>query len=372
MLTRRQLMFASVAGVVLGCDRRTSGSGPVAGADSGEGDSGGATDDTGEEDSGLPEQASFDELLDFLHATAVDFGGGLSNHGPMGLEALVTLDREDRLVDWLDDYVGSLHEDQDLDLLTQVEVLLSDMESDGPEAVLAREVAALADGWLAAGWHGPLRAAHAVRSLLRADTPSRRRELAFGLAYWARDHRTLPGVPGSDAVAGCTADDVLAMVPLVAEEDRTGGLITESLAPVDELEGFGEAVACLDLDAEPVADAIHRLCVAAASALLTKGEGDIILLHVLTGSSALRLMLPWLPDETAREALGYAVQVAAAAISAVGVRPELTEADGPSAEELLATAGAAEDVHAIKLGEAILRELDHADSDLLRGASTVW
>ena len=51
-----------------------------------------------------------DESLDRLAATGPEFGGGLSNHGPMGAEALIRLGRPDDVEPWLDRYIRGLEE----------------------------------------------------------------------------------------------------------------------------------------------------------------------------------------------------------------------------------------------------------------------
>ncbi|TNE87423.1 MAG: hypothetical protein EP330_18325 [Deltaproteobacteria bacterium] len=326
-------------------------------------------------DLGLTGSESFDEMLDLLHTTAVDFDNGLSNHAPMAAEALVTLGAEGRAVAWVAEYSTRLETEQDPALLAQVDGLVDQMTAEDPQTVLEREVAVLANGFIAAGWHGVLRTAHAVRSLMREDTPSRRRELAFGLAYWQRDHATFVGTPGSAVVSGTTGADVLAAVPLLASGDQVSGRIPDQLAPGVALDGFAETVASFDIDAETLEDAIHGVCAAVARAWVTDGRTDgaaIVYLHGITGTSCLRLLLPWLTTETARSCLGFAVQSAAAAIAAKGTAPAAIADDGPAAGDIEQIGSEDDDEHTIKLAEAVLRELDHADSADLRAAFGLW
>src|SRR5580693_10478975 len=51
-----------------------------------------------------------DESLSRLAVTGPEFGGGLSNHGAMGAEALVRLGRSDDVEPWLDGYIRELEE----------------------------------------------------------------------------------------------------------------------------------------------------------------------------------------------------------------------------------------------------------------------
>ena len=55
-----------------------------------------------------PATTSLDEALERLGQFGPEFGGGLSNHGPMVVEALVRLGRSDAVASWVDDYVGRL------------------------------------------------------------------------------------------------------------------------------------------------------------------------------------------------------------------------------------------------------------------------
>src|SRR3989442_350980 len=47
---------------------------------------------------------TIDDALERLEGTGPEFGGGLSNHGPMAAEALVRLGRDDAVVPWGDRY----------------------------------------------------------------------------------------------------------------------------------------------------------------------------------------------------------------------------------------------------------------------------
>src|SRR6266853_5444346 len=45
-----------------------------------------------------------DEALGHLAATGPEFGGGLSNHGPMATEAMIALGRPEAVIPWVDRY----------------------------------------------------------------------------------------------------------------------------------------------------------------------------------------------------------------------------------------------------------------------------
>jgi len=54
--------------------------------------------------------AVLDESLARLAATGPEWGGGLSNHGPMGAEAMIRLGHQDEVAHWLDRYLRRLEE----------------------------------------------------------------------------------------------------------------------------------------------------------------------------------------------------------------------------------------------------------------------
>lgn len=336
----------------------------------------------------LPPDATFDEILDALHATSAIYDGGLANHGPMAAEALVALGEEARAAAYIDAYstrlewrteVAPLPEADRasaLGAVERVEEWIAAYEAevaDGASALdlLARDWPTLAPGLVGAGWHGLLRIAHAVRSLARADTPSRHRELAHGLGLHAAAHHPLPGDPGANpSLAPLDALDAVPLVP--AAQRRTAGYIVDGLAPVDNLEGFADAVGAVDLDALAPPDALSQLCAAAARMYLNHGGRSIHLLHGITGTSCLRLLLDRLDEAGQRAAVGYGFQALAALRAAHGADPgapgDVAEA-GVSEADLRDAAEAADDEHAIKLIEAALREYAGAGNPELLAAA---
>lgn len=55
-----------------------------------------------------PAEQILDDSLSRLAVTGPEYAGGLSNHGPMGVEAMVRLGRAERAGRWLDDYLKDL------------------------------------------------------------------------------------------------------------------------------------------------------------------------------------------------------------------------------------------------------------------------
>ena len=52
--------------------------------------------------------ATIDEALDILRHTGPEYSGGLSNHGPMAAEALITIGRADAVISWVESYKRKL------------------------------------------------------------------------------------------------------------------------------------------------------------------------------------------------------------------------------------------------------------------------
>lgn len=336
---------------------------------------------------------TFDEVLDKMHATAPEFDDGLSNHATMAAEALVTLGRADRVVSYVDGYSEQLHlldadeplpEDEREGALgdySRVAQWIASYEDElvdrfAPRDVLLRDWAMLAPGYAAAGFHGVLRAAHAVRSLERRASVSRKRELAHALGYWAAKHVTLPGEPGSRRTRGFDVLSALKEIEKVSGSDaEPKETIYERMSWVDGDESFLDIVETVDLDALPVSEAITELTAAASRILVDTGGNNIGYLHAVTGTSALRLLLPWLDMDGARLGLGYAFQCVAAVHATYSSEPGVP--DPPvrtthDVDEIQARAGRADDPHGVKLGEAAIREYQYAKRPELLEAAHEW
>lgn len=342
-------------------------------------------------DLGVVASDDFDDVLDRLHGTDPELDGGLSNHAPMAIEALVALSRPERVVAFLSEYDGELRAlargdalppaarpgalgDRSLraDWIATYAEELSDAD---PRAIVARDFSALASGMAGASFHGLLRMGHAVRSLERADTASRRRELAHGMGYWSAVHTTLPGTPGGAAEAGFGVASALEAIPLVPSDAQIhGGLIQDRLGPAIEDPRLEALIERVDLDAMPHEQALTELCAAAARVFVAEGGSSISLLHAITGPSALRLMWGWLDDPGRRLGLGHALHVALALVSAQASAPPPTAVAPPvlSAEQIAERSAASQNPHAIKLGEAAIREYAIDPRPELLRAAELW
>jgi hypothetical protein len=315
-----------------------------------------------------------DEALERFAATGPEFGGGLSNHGPMGAEALLRMGRDDVVLGWSEWYAQRLPEHP---------APRSPIAPDGWREALgdigrvadwgaffARELAAqpwrdlldtwvarLAPGIMAAATHGVIRTAHAVRLLADAETPPRLFELGEALAYWAARYHALPERP-YDGPRRTPADALVAM-PLLDQERRKRGLITVNVRALDPDE-FGEVIDYVDpgADAAAFVSAITPLFV--RGYLTYAGSDPIAFIHSVTAPNALRTLAPHLSPPVAAAAMRYTWQACAAlhaAFALPGARPPSFDAPPELApDDLIDRAVAARDEHAIKFTLACLRE----------------
>nr|MCH9684248.1 hypothetical protein [Deltaproteobacteria bacterium] len=253
-------------------------------------------------------ETELDEAWRSFHSTDLEFRKGLSNHGPMAAEALVALGHPQRVAEFVARYrarleplpsgapipaparhaaVGDLSRRADW-----IATYHAMIDEEGPQRVARREIPALASGVMAGALHALIRTGHALRALHRRDTPTRRCELAHALGYWAARHQPLPGRlgvrprPGQDLLAS------LAAVPTVPT--KGGRLIFERVEAVRSSTAFIEAVETADLSATTLDAPVTALVEASAELYLSSPRGRFVYLHGIPGSSAQRLIAPWL------------------------------------------------------------------------------
>jgi hypothetical protein len=267
-----------------------------------------------------------DEALERFHATADEYHGGLSNHGPMAVDALARLGAVDEIEPWARGYEGRLK---------PFEGPPPTVDLDEPwEAVVRREVPSLLRGAVAAAGHGAIRVGHAVSMLRVADTPPRRMELARALAYWRASYDEVTPGPPIDGVS--SARSALGAVASLAPPPPGPGLISDrvrSLGPVPVFE------------AATVDDVID----AAAGALLaSRRSSTIALVHAVTTPAALAVLAPYVAVGAVDRA-SWLVAAALVAGYADALDPPAEVGDDVSSDEAVGRAVETGDEHAIKL-----------------------
>ncbi len=244
--------------------------------------------------------------------------------------------------------------------------LIASMESRlrrlGPVDLLRSTLPQLLPGMVGGAFHGLLRTAHAYRAWTRSESEPRATEVAHGLGYWASRYQRLPGTPGAASVPGREAMTTLLRTPIVATDVRHSGLIFERFAVLERDAAFGAVVEGYDPASQAPDVALDAVVTAAARLFVTTNSrgASFVYLHGVTGSAALRLLLPVLSAEEQRLAVGYLVQ-AVAAVHATHAQVE-SSATGPvpivavDPAALMTQASQSEDDHTIKLVEAACRE----------------
>ncbi|HWG02230.1 MAG TPA: questin oxidase family protein [Trebonia sp.] len=333
-----------------------------------------------------------DEGLRRLAGTGPEFGGGLSNHGPMAAEALLRLGRADEIGEWLDGYIARLDEAPrpgdritganwrdalgDLRRAADWEVWFrARIAASGWRAVLGQWWPRLLPGLAAGATHGIIRTSHAARSLAdaaaAAGTAEREAELARGLAYWAAGYTELPGTPRTRGTLDL--DAALGGLPRAPEIPRRN-LITETLgAGLSAQPGFPAALGALRPPGD-VAAGLYALAREFAGVFLVYGRArPIALLHAVTAPVAARSVLPLLDESAARPTYDALWQIGAAVYTVYtgALTPEPLPSGPPAPPDVLADrAVAAGDEHAIKLTEACLRlHKERPDPLLLHAAA---
>ena len=301
-----------------------------------------------------------DEALERLGSYGPEFGGGLSSHAPMVVEALVRLGRPDAVEGWVDRYVARLEEPiaptgrpaefGDLATVGDWERQFAAELADAAWVdVIARWVPRLAPGLMAAATHGWLRTAHAVRGLRVRETPQRLAELARGLAYWAARYQEVPG----PTMPSGTLSVAAGIIALPDRRTAGDGLIFEAVR--QSLAGDLEFVAAVNaVDGSSLA--VDGLLSAAGAEIVAGGAGDpIVYVHTLTPTAAIRSIADLLEPADAELVLGCAWRAIAALVSVYRLRrvdPTALPAD-VDAEAVVDRAVSVGDEHAIKVAEAV-------------------
>lgn len=318
-----------------------------------------------------------DEVLEVFSNTPCEFAAGFSNHGPMGAEAMITLGREEEALPWAKKYRERLKGESaapSAERITEQNwrsalgnkariadwraCFSAETNEENWQAVLDKWVARLAPGMMAASTHGTIRTAHAVRSLSKAVTPLRLRELEEGLAYWAAAYLPLPTAQDGARQHLSIPEAILKVRQVPPEERPRPKLITDGPAALGD--DFAAAINLIDTPADPaqmVAAITETFCHVYLSSTHDIGSG-IGFIHSVTAPSAVRLLIPHLTPETNRIAVRFAWQSSAALYAAYGKAFAIHDATESSfdRDDLIDRAMSAVDEHAVKFTEACLRE----------------
>ena len=329
-----------------------------------------------------PAYAPLDAALELLAPHGPELTNGFTSHAPMVAEALCALGRPEAVLPWLErarpsftpraaprapleparwrSALGRSELGADWTALLRAELAATSWRSR-----LRRWLVRLAPGFCTDALHGPIRVAHAVRALAVEETLPRRRELADALGAWAAGYQTLP-VPALRVAGDASPEEAIGRVPIQPVGERGfRGSIVSALDGLTSFFAFAPVIDAIAL-AEPLARTISSLTHAFARAYLANARDPllaIVFVHGITSTAALRVLVPHLAAEEARELVRFAWQAGAALQASFGHAPwtePVLEAPRAGREELVELAVASGDDHAIKCTEACLGE--HARS----------
>jgi hypothetical protein len=289
-------------------------------------------------------------LLDAGARFDAEYRGGLSNHLPMALIALRRLGADDtRLAAFAQGYSTRLGAAPAAEAFPAGDAwagrlgeraawpayrsLFAEWLSyEGAERVLPQVLPALMPGCGAAAFHGLIRTAYALQT-------GHLRELADALAYWSCRHLPLDGRPAA----------------------THQGLIFEAMQDAAAAPGFDAAVTALALDAGTLDRLAHE------AATLYAASGNFVVLHLVTGCHAMRVLLP-LADEPL-VALHHFSRAWLAGRRASGARRSQPARLLPW-HKIVAAALASDDEHLIKLVDSCREEeAAYGEGDWRRAAA---
>jgi hypothetical protein len=310
-----------------------------------------------------------DAHLQRFHATAPSYDGGMSNHGPMVVEALETVGLERYAAAYVEDALRAL---EPLPQAADAERALGDrneaawiehyrraIEAGSVESVVREALPTLLPGIMAGATHGLIRLSHAVRGWTRTPTPVRAVEVAHALGYWAAWYQPLPGAAGIEPSVGLRA--TMETLPELSEARRsTAGFIMDRVKAVDDVPSFADAIARVDLREQPTSEFLSDMVGIAARIMLTTSGSGFAQLHAITSTAAVRPLLPFVAPEHERSVRNTVFHAVAALHAAHGgSRDWMTWAPSDAEPDLAALPEAAARTgadHAIKLAVAVAQE----------------
>lgn len=333
--------------------------------------------------------AMHDSALSSMAGIAPELRNGAPNHAPMVIEALAALGRQQNVLPWLEHYRCRLAEGQQtsvvlderqwpaargrFDLLGEWQNLFrADLARSSWRELLGRWLPRLIPGSMAAGTHGVIRTAHAVRALRNEVTAARLDELAMALGYCAARYRTVGEAP--QLQGNLDLEAALRDLPLLEPQIDRRGPPPRIVRLLNERPEFTAAVNRL-APPRDISAALAALAEGGARLYLDGADRHpLVLLHAVTGPAAVHLLVADASPEVCRIAFSYVWQAVAAWAAAFGGKL-LRRTQEPPADswgEIVADAIYLGDEHAIKLTEACLRLDKHRPSAAFRAAAKDW
>lgn len=307
-------------------------------------------------------------LLDACQSLAPEYGGGMSLHLPMALQALHALGAPPSRLQALFDlhaprlprrptaagpaaarapWAHRLGQIEDFEALQAG--FMAAVQAEGIAATVRSALPRLLPGVAAAAFHGLIRTAHAVAA-------GHAGEVAMGLAYWAARYAPLAAPRDAEAATAQPRLPLAQWLAALQAWPAAGGvrapLIIARMRQCSETPGFAELAGALQIQGD-AGQTLDRLARAAAAAYAE--SASFTLLHAVTASHALRALLPLIDDpDAALRAFARAAAAAVAAAATEPPRPGLSRLNPapPDWAALVQSAWFTGDEHLIKLVHA--------------------
>jgi hypothetical protein len=256
-----------------------------------------------------------DVVLTRFHATAPTYDGGMSNHGPMVLEALEAAGLASFVPRFSEAALKNL---EPLGDAGDEERVLGDgreaawiahyrrrIAEASVELVVRDALPSLLPGAMAGATHGLIRLSHAIRGWTRAPSAVREEEVAHALGYWASAYQVLPGEVGT--APSVDLHTAMAGLPELSEAQQSkAGMIFDRVRALDGSQAFVDAIATVDLREQTSSNFISELVGIASRLMLTASSAGFAYLHAITATAAIRPLLPFV-DGSAELAVRHAI-----------------------------------------------------------------
>lgn len=332
---------------------------------------------------GEARRALLHRLLDEHAARPPEYRAGLSNHLPMALHALHELGaEEDRMRAFAERYVRRFVPDdapppgapvagdwtRRIGRFEAFESLRGrfarDLADEGVDAVLRRALPPLMEGVAAAAFHGVIRTAHGVEA-------GHDGEVAAGLAYWAARWQPLPAMPDPVPASSRIEDPGEWLDALDAAWRRLDKppavrrpLISERTVEAAGSRAWARLAGALRTDHVEPGRQLSSLALACARRYAD--SRNLTVLHLVTGSRAVRVLARWLPEDGRAMAPWWHAVAAASLSSGVAVPSAAPGAPVPERNwySLKRAAIAQDDDHVVKIVHALWQleaTRDHPD-----------
>jgi catechol 2,3-dioxygenase-like lactoylglutathione lyase family enzyme len=291
------------------------------------------------------ELAHAPEYLDSQRASSGPLpadGGAYSSHLPMALHALAALGADEaRLHAWAAKAFPTVPAlGSDPDLAREEQSIAEALDREGEGGALARLLPALMPGCGGMAFHLLIRTGHAWES-------GHRGQLVRSLAYWRLRSAPLPSTSEPEGERLQFADWWQALLALPAPDGMHQPWISARMLHAAAQPGFQAVAPRLALTPDLLDRLAHQL------ATVYAGSGNFTLLHGLTATRAMRLLLPLVPHSARSACLRDFTRQIGAALIASRWRGALEAAPEPRDwDRLRAQAVAHDDEHTIKLVHA--------------------